>query len=202
MFDLIEYNKSHETDTPIRNKWFKFFKLDESKLPEYEPEILPHGNEDKSLNIKELRKKHGFFKGQKEWKKKQKEIEDKNDKIYKDWAENHYEESLVQVTNPVRIYFSLLANMKSPKWDEGLSIGKVILVGLFFLVKIQPPIEYLVSPDIYLGKNGFVQKVEKGFWWVVSKILFGWLSVILWTFAFLAIFFNIMTAIDPFGNVK
>ena len=30
MFDLIEYNKSHETDTPIRNKWFKFFKLDES----------------------------------------------------------------------------------------------------------------------------------------------------------------------------
>ena len=69
MFDLIEYNKSHETDTPIRNKWFKFFKLDESKLPEYEPEILPHGNEDKSLNIKELRKKHGFFKGQKDNKK-------------------------------------------------------------------------------------------------------------------------------------
>ena len=201
MFDLIEYNKSHETDTPIRNKWFKFFKLDESKLPEYEPEILPHGNEDKSLNIKELRKKHGFFKGQKEWKKKQKEIEDKNDKIYKDWEENHYEESLVQVTNPVRIYFSLLGKMKQPD-VEGNGIWKYIITGLFFLVKIQPPIEYLVSPDIYLGKNRFVQKVEKGFWWVVSKILFGWLSVIIWSFIFLAIISYTMTAIDPFGNVK
>ena len=162
-FNLKEYNESHNTDSPIRNKWFKFFRVDDSKCP--------------IDTVVEYPKEGSFVEKQREYQKISNEVHDQ----YAKWMDENHEDTLVRVTSPFKIWLALGCNAPVNQFPFTL---------IFFFLQHVASVDYIVIPDLYLGKNKFVLKLERGFLWIISKLLFGWVMVWLYTVTLLAIIGN------------
>ncbi len=168
MFDLKEYEKSHETDSPIRNKWFKFFNSDDSNCP--------------YIDLPEYPSDGSFVENQRKYQIKSDERAEK----YCTWMEDNWKDTLVQITNPFKIWLGLICNAPINQFPFTL---------IFFFLQLTSRVDYIVFPDIYLGKNKFILGIEKAFLWIVSKILFGWAMVWLYTVTLFAIIGNILNTV-------
>jgi hypothetical protein len=176
-FDIKLYEASHQENPPVppmKNRWFKFFAVDMDKdgQPDLPVSVFTHGNEDESLNVSSMRKKYGFWKGGKEWKKAQAKREDEIIAILEEWENTG--EHLVRIKNPFLIYMGLLS-----AHDFGNAAWYIKIA--FFAFSWFASIERIVSPKHYVGNNRAIKKLENLFWRLVEKLFFNKWMVVFWT---------------------
>ena len=163
MFDLKKYNASHETNSsipPIRNKWFKFYKLDMSLVERTRPKIP----DDFKIG-KYIENWGGALRGH-AWKKTSKYDPVRREKLKKqieDWKNTvHKDENLI----PIRGFWRCYGNLwKKPFMDQNMGGGNL----------------EIILPQLYIGHSEPIRTLEKMGWWLFHTIFFRWIGLFIWS---------------------